>query len=50
MFAKITPESILETVSNLKLKNSSGKDNISTKLLKKRIEIFDLFCIPCISN
>ena len=29
---------ILETVSKLKPKNGSGKDNISTKLLKEIIE------------
>ena len=34
-FANITPEIILETVSKLKLKNSSGKDNICTKLRKE---------------
>ena len=38
MFANITPEIILETLSKLKPKNSSGKDNISTKLLKEIIE------------
>ena len=35
VFANITPEIILETVSKLKLKNSSGKDNICTKLRKE---------------
>ena len=32
---------ILETVSKLKPKNSSGKDNISTKLLKEIINCSD---------
>ena len=36
--ANITPDIILETVSKLKPKNSSGKDNISTKLLKEIID------------
>ena len=38
VFANISPEIILETVRKLKPKNSSGKNNISTKLLKKIIE------------
>ena len=43
MFANITTEIILETVSKLKPENSSGKDNISTKLLK---EIVDSIFFP----
>ena len=42
VFANITPEIILETVSKLKPKNSSGKDNISTKLLKEIIVLYRL--------
>ena len=38
VFANITPEIILETVSELNPKNSSGKDNISTKLLKEIVD------------
>ena len=38
VFANITPEIILETMSKNKPKNSLGKDNISTKLLKEIIE------------
>ena len=41
VFANITPDIILETVSKLKPKNSSGKDNISTKLLKEIIDCID---------
>ena len=41
VFANITPEIILDTVSILKPKNSSGKDNISTKLLKEIIDCID---------
>ena len=43
VFANITPEIILETVSKLKPKNSSGKDNISTKLL---MEIVNSIVFP----
>ena len=43
VFANITQEIILETVSKLKPKNSSGKDNISTQLLK---EIIDSIVFP----
>jgi len=41
VFANITPEIFLETVSKLKPKKSSGKDNISTKLLKEIIDCID---------
>ena len=41
VFANITPEIILETVSKLKPKYSSGKDNISTKLMKEIIDCID---------
>ena len=41
VFANITPEIILDTVTILKPKNSSGKDNISTKLLKEIIDCID---------
>ena len=47
VFANITPEIILETGSKLKPKNSSGKDNISTKLLK---EIVDSIVFPYLFN
>ena len=38
VFANITPEIMLETVSKLEPKNSSGKENISTKLLKEIVD------------
>ena len=41
VFANITPKIILETVSKLKPKNSSGKDNIFTKLVKEIIDCID---------
>ena len=34
IFKRITPESLTEIVGKLKTKNSAGRDNISTKLLK----------------
>ena len=41
VFANITPDIFLETVSKLKPENSSEKDNISIKLLKKIIDCID---------
>ena len=41
VFANITPKIILETVSKLKPKNSSRKDNIFTKLVKEIIDCID---------
>ena len=38
VFSNLTPEIVLESVNKLKTKNSEGKDNISSKLLKDIIE------------
>ena len=39
VFANVTPEIIINTLSRLKSKSSSGEDNISTKLMKEIIHI-----------
>ena len=43
VFQNLTPEIVLESVKKLKTKNSAGKDNISTKLLK---DIIDCIIYP----
>ena len=48
LFANLTPEMVLESVNKLQTKNSAGKDNISTKLLKDIIIciVYYIHCFP----